>query len=124
MARQQFAKVLTIGRHRHSESLFRGWTSRTPFEDLAPCPVLEVAAETDPRASRAPVPGEAVAERHCTVCGRSVDAVVCPECGLRIAGELLTSQRQYQRMEGRGLHPEDKSLAVNPLPGDRGAQKS
>ena len=119
VARQQFAKVLTIGRHRHSESLFRV-DVEDAIQDLSPCPVLEVAAEEDPRQVVRQFLATAVAERHCTVCGRQVDAVVCPQCGLRIAGELLTSRN---RQEGRGLHPEDKSLAVNPVPGERGAQK-
>jgi K+-sensing histidine kinase KdpD len=123
VVRQQFAKVLTIGRHRHSESLFRV-DVEDAIQDLAPCPVLEVAAEADPRQVVRQFLATAVAERHCTVCGRQVDAVVCPQCGLRIASELLTSKNLHERQEGRGLHPEDKSLAVNPLPGDRGAQKS
>jgi hypothetical protein len=62
---------------------------------------------------------ESVAERHCTVCGRQVDAVVCPECGLRIAGELLASKQRHERSDRSGLHPEDPSLAVHPLPSDR-----
>ena len=118
VARQQFAKVVTIGRHRHGEALLR-MDVEDAIHDLAPCPVLEVAADEDPRVAARQFLAKAVAERHCTVCGRQVDAVVCPECGLRIAGELLTSKRQHDGVE-RGLHPEDKSLGVNPLPRERG----
>jgi hypothetical protein len=117
VARQQFAKVVTIGRHRHSQALIPS-DVEDAIHDLAPCPVLEVAAEEDARMAARQFLAEAVAERHCTVCGRQVDAVVCPECGLRIAGELLASKQQHERSERSGLHPEDKSLAVNPLPAD------
>ena len=115
VARQQFAKVLTIGRHRHSETLLR-MDVEEAIEDLAPCPVLEVSMDEDPRTAARQFLHEAVSDRHCTVCGRAVDAVVCPECGLRITSELLTSKQQHERAERSGLHPEDKSLAVNPLP--------
>jgi K+-sensing histidine kinase KdpD len=117
VARQQFARVVTIGRHRRSEALLR-MDVEDAINDLSPCPVLEVAADDDARMAARQFLAEAVAERHCTVCGRQVDAVVCPECGLRIAGELLTSKRQHDRVE-RGLHPEDRSLGVNPVPSDQ-----
>lgn len=122
VARQQFAQVVTIGRHRHSEALLR-MDVEDAIHDLAPCPVLEVGAEEDPRLTARQFLAEAVAERHCTVCGRQVDAVVCPECGLRIAGELLTSKQQHERPDRSGLHPEDRSLAVNPLPADRPSRR-
>jgi K+-sensing histidine kinase KdpD len=117
VARQQSAKVVTIGRHRHSQALVRV-DVEDAIQDLSPCPVLEVAADDHPRQVVRQFLATAVAERHCTVCGRQVDAVVCPQCGLRIASELLTSKNRHERQEGRGLHPEDKSLAVNPLPGE------
>ena len=88
--------MVTIGRHRHSDALLR-MDVEDAIEDLSPCPVLEVAADEDPRGPPARFLAEAVAERHCTVCGRAVDAVVCPECGLRIASELLTSKQQHER---------------------------
>jgi K+-sensing histidine kinase KdpD len=117
VARQQSAQVLTIGRHRHSEALLR-MDVEDAIQDLSPCPVLEVSADEDARVATRRFLVESVAERHCTVCGRAVDAVVCPECGMRIVSELLTSKQQHERGETRGLHPEDKSLGINPLPGD------
>jgi SpoU rRNA methylase family enzyme len=119
VARQQFARVVAIGSHRHSEALIPS-DVEDAIHELAPCPVLEVSAEQDPRAAARQFLAEAVKERHCTVCGRAGDALVCPECGLRIAGELLVSKQRHEGAERSGLHPEDKELALNPLPGQRG----
>ena len=85
------------------------------INDLSPCPVLEVAAEDKPRAWP---PGSSWPRQWPSATARcaagQVDAVVCPECGLRIAGELLTSKNSD--IENAACTPEDKSLGVNPVP--------
>ena len=80
VARQQFAKVVTIGRHRHSQALLR-MDVEDAIQDLSPCPVLEVAADEDPRMAARQFLAKAVAERHCTVCGRRSTPWSAPSAG-------------------------------------------
>jgi K+-sensing histidine kinase KdpD len=135
VARQQGARVLTIGRHRHSDALLHA-DMEDAIHDLAPCPVLEVAADEDPReaaarflnpslerqAAASALNGPGDGDRPCTVCGRRMQAIVCPDCGARITSELIGQKHQHERAEGRGLHPEDRTLGVNPLPPDRSGE--
>ena len=115
VARQQFAKVVTIGRHRHSQALLR-MDVEDAINDLSPCPVLEVAAEDDPRAWP---PGSSwprqwpSATARCAA-GRSTPwSAPSAGCASPVSCSPASSDIE------RGLHPEDKSLGVNPVPSDQ-----
>lgn len=104
-ARDKHIDLIVVGTHGRTgiSHAILGSVAETVVR-LAPCLVLTVPAAVLEPASADPAkaPADALLPKHCLVCSRPSDELICEGCRAKIRGEALEQKREAERPGRRG----------------------